>query len=168
MYGPQMGTVEVRIDPFEAADLDAVVELSLAAWAPVFESIREAMDADVFDVFYPDWREEQARAVTEACRSDEMTTRVARMGAHVVGFAASKMHDDGVLGEIHMIAVDPGHQRHGVARALTADALDILREAGAQVAMVDTGGDPGHAPARATYEDAGFRALPIARYFKKL
>jgi hypothetical protein len=36
------------------------------------------------------------------------------------------------------------------------------------VAMVETGADPGHGPARRTYEKAGFEQLPIARYFKKL
>jgi RimJ/RimL family protein N-acetyltransferase len=36
------------------------------------------------------------------------------------------------------------------------------------IAMVETGGDPGHAPARAAYEKAGFRVLPLARYFRKL
>jgi hypothetical protein len=36
------------------------------------------------------------------------------------------------------------------------------------VAMVETGGDPGHAPARHTYEKQGFRLFPVARYFKKL
>jgi hypothetical protein len=34
--------------------------------------------------------------------------------------------------------------------------------------MVETGGDPGHAPARRTYESAGSRLFPIARYFNKL
>ena len=43
-----------------------------------------------------------------------------------------------------------------------------MKEQGVSVVMVDTGGDPGHAPARATYEKAGFRILPIARYFKKI
>jgi hypothetical protein len=36
------------------------------------------------------------------------------------------------------------------------------------VAMVETGGDPGHAPARDLYEQIGFTLLPIARYFKAL
>jgi RimJ/RimL family protein N-acetyltransferase len=36
------------------------------------------------------------------------------------------------------------------------------------VAMVKTGGDPGHAPARRVYEKAGYTFLPIARYFKNL
>jgi len=34
--------------------------------------------------------------------------------------------------------------------------------------MVKTGGDPGHAAARRTYEKAGCTLLPIARYFKPL
>jgi hypothetical protein len=43
-----------------------------------------------------------------------------------------------------------------------------MKASGMSVAMVETGGDPGHAPARHTYEKAGFKVLPIARYFKKL
>jgi hypothetical protein len=34
--------------------------------------------------------------------------------------------------------------------------------------MVETGGDPGHAAARASYEAAGFERWPVARYFKSL
>lgn len=36
------------------------------------------------------------------------------------------------------------------------------------VAMVETGGEPGRARSRHTYEKAGFELLPVARYFKKL
>lgn len=43
-----------------------------------------------------------------------------------------------------------------------------MKEAGMSIAMVETGGDPGHAPARHTYEKAGFGLFPVARYFKKL
>jgi hypothetical protein len=43
-----------------------------------------------------------------------------------------------------------------------------MKEAGMSVAMVETGGDPGHAPARHIYEKAGFGLFPVARYFKKL
>jgi hypothetical protein len=34
--------------------------------------------------------------------------------------------------------------------------------------MVETGSDPGHAPARATYENAGMKLITVARYFKRL
>jgi hypothetical protein len=51
---------------------------------------------------------------------------------------------------------------------MTEFALERLEEAGMKIALVETGGDPGHAAARHTYEKAGFVLLPIARYFKNL
>jgi hypothetical protein len=47
-------------------------------------------------------------------------------------------------------------------------ALDWIKDAGMTVAMVESGGDAGHAPAKRTYEKAGFSLLPVARYFKAL
>jgi len=72
------------------------------------------------------------------------------------------------MGEISMLAVDPDHQGGGIGTALTEFALDRLKDAGMKVAVVETGGDPGHAAARRTYEKAGHVLLPIARYFKEL
>lgn len=94
---------------------------------------------------------------------------VAEAGASAVGFVAIELHHpERDMGEISMLAVDPDHQGGGVGIALTEFALDRLRDAGMKVAMVETGGDPGHAAARRTYEKAGFVLLPIARYFKNL
>jgi len=41
-----------------------------------------------------------------------------------------------------------------------------MRQHGMDIAVVETGGDPGHAPARAAYEASGFTLLPIARYLQ--
>jgi len=89
-------------------------------------------------------------------------------GSQTLGFVALKLHSEEHLGEIYMIAVDPESQRRGIATALTKHALAWFKGSGMTTVMVDTGGDPGHAPARHTYESAGFRPFPIARYFKKL
>jgi GNAT superfamily N-acetyltransferase len=78
------------------------------------------------------------------------------------------LHRDQCLGEIAMLAVDPNYQRIGVGTALTTFALGWIKDAGMSVAMVETGADPGHAPARHTYEKAGYRRVPVTRYFKKL
>ena len=69
-------------------------------------------------------------------------------------------------GEIDMIAVDPASQREGVGRALTEHALQQIRDAGCRVAVVGTGGDRGHAPARALYESCVFTGLPLVNYFR--
>ena len=65
-------------------------------------------------------------------------------------------------------SVDPEAQGRGVGGALTEFATGRLRERGMRVAMVETGGDPGHAAARHVYERAGYQLLPVARYFKNL
>lgn len=67
-----------------------------------------------------------------------------------------------------MLAVDPDHQSEGVGGALTQFATDWLRRSGMSVALVETGGDPGHAAARHLYEHLGYTSLPVARYFRAL
>jgi GNAT superfamily N-acetyltransferase len=73
-----------------------------------------------------------------------------------------------LLGEIVMVAVDPRAQGRGVGSALTEHATAWLREQGMRVAMINTGGDPGHEPARRTYDRLGFRSFPNALYFRAL
>jgi acetyltransferase, GNAT family len=48
------------------------------------------------------------------------------------------------------------------------DAFTLIQASGMDMVMVETGGDPGHQPARDAYESAGFERWPVARYFKKL
>jgi ribosomal protein S18 acetylase RimI-like enzyme len=160
--------MELRIEPYDARHLDAVVRLSLRAWAPVFASLQNVMDLDVFQEFYPDWRVNQQKAVADVCAAEETHVWVAIDAGQTAGFVAVKLHSESRMGEIYMIAVDPDFQSRGIGSALTAFALAWMKDAGMSVAMVETGGDPGHAPARHTYEKMGFRLLPIARYFKKL
>jgi ribosomal protein S18 acetylase RimI-like enzyme len=158
----------VTIRPLEGRDVASVVALSLRAWEPVFDSLRAALGEGLFARMHPDWRQDQRRAVEEACADGQLTVWVAEVDGDVVGFVATRTDAASRLGEIHMVAVAPEHQRQGIGGALTRVASDQLAEAGMAVAMVETGGDPGHAPARATYEQAGFTLLPIARYFKVL
>ena len=147
---------------------DAIVDLSLRAWEPVFASIETVMDPAVFRAQHPDWRASQRKTVEESCADTATSVWVALENDAVVGFAALTTHTEDSMGEIYLIAVDPDHQRQGVARALTEHSLEQFRRAGLTTVMVDTGGDPGHLPARRTYEAAGFRELPISRYFKAL
>jgi ribosomal protein S18 acetylase RimI-like enzyme len=158
----------MQIKPYDSSHVDAIVRLSLRAWSPVFDSLKVALDADVYQTFYPDgWRVSQEKSVRDTCASADMKIWVAIEAGVIAGFIAIRFHE-GKLGEIYMIAVDPDYQRRGIAMDLTDFAVERMKEAGMQIAMVETGGDPGHAPARAAYQKAGFRALPLARYFRKL
>ena len=157
----------MQIRNFEPCDVEAVVRLSLRAWAPVFASLEQAMDPEVFRDFYPDWRQCQKKAVEEVCADKNANVWVAEENGEVAGFAAVFLRSP-TFGEIYMIAVDPDFQRRGIATALTEVAVNWMRARGVTVAMVETGGDPGHAPARRAYEKSGFKLLSVARYFKKL
>ena len=159
-----------RIRPFDDRDAEAVVDLSLRAWAPVFASLERVLGDDVFGRLHPDWREDQRRAVEHVLAEKEGRVWVADMGAGVVvGFVSIGVFDaERSMGEISMLAVDPDYQGGGIGTALTEFALEGLKDSGMKVAVVETGGDPGHAPARRAYEKAGLVLLPIARYFKNL
>lgn len=120
-------------------------------------------------LLHPDWRASQADAVRQVCTADDTKVWIAENDGQVVGFVALSTFDaDRKIGEIAMLAVEPDQQRRGIGRALTEHGLSELRAAGMVVAMVETGGDPGHEPARLTYQSAGFTNLPISRYFKAL
>ncbi len=161
--------MELRIEPYHARHLAAVIQLSLRAWTPVFASLQQVLNADVYQTFYPTgWQASQQRAVEEVCTDDGTQVWVAVDAGAPVGFVAVKLHATDRLGEIYMIAVDPAVQGHGIGSALIDVACAWMKETGMSIAMIDTGGDPGHAPARHTYAKAGFELLPVARFFKQL
>lgn len=160
--------MEVVFRPFTASHADEVVALSIRAWGPVFDSIRGTVGDAIFSRLYPNWMEDQEDAVRAACAGHAGTTWVAEFEAKVRGFVVVVLHDKSPIGEIEMLAVDPASQRCGVGRALTDFAIDRIKDSGKAVAMVSTGGDPGHGPARRTYASAGFTLMPIHRYLMAL
>ncbi|RBY76396.1 GNAT family N-acetyltransferase [Geodermatophilus sp. TF02-6] len=152
------------------ADLDAVVALALDAWTPVFASMTAAMGAAAFRLVYPDWRSAQATAVAEVCRAPGNDVWVADLDGEPVGFVAVRWTEEGAtpVGEVEMIAVAPGSQRSGIGSLLLDRAVAEMTARGVPLAVIGTGGDPGHAPARALYERHGFTGLPLMRYYRPL
>ena len=122
-----------------------------------------------YQTFYPDnWRVSQQKAVKDVCAAEDTNVWVAIDAGATVGFVAVKLHSEDSMGEIYMVAVDPDFQGRGIGSALIEFALDRMKDAGMSIAMVETGGDSGHAPARHAYEKSGFELWSVARYFKKL
>ncbi len=155
----------MQIRQFQVSDIEAVVQLSLRAWAPVFASIRVAMHPELYERSYPDgWEASQRQCVEDACRETDGWTAVD--GGEILGYVAIKTDAESKVGEIYLIAVDPAAQGRGIASQLTEFAVDRMKEAGMEVAMVETGADPGHEAARKTYEKAGFHGWAAVKYFK--
>jgi ribosomal protein S18 acetylase RimI-like enzyme len=157
------------IREFREDDLGAIIELSLRAWEPVFASVRQVLGDAIFLRLHQDWKEDQADEVRSACTNVEREVFVAEADGRPVGFvvvALNAFHEG--MGVIDIIGVDPAYQRRGISSRLTEFAIKHMRRCGMDIAVAETGGDPGHQPARAAYEAAGFTVLPIARYFRLL
>ncbi|WP_127553956.1 N-acetyltransferase [Actinoplanes sp. OR16] len=154
-----------HIRPLIAADVQAVVDLSLLAWEPVFVSFENVLGSTVFNLMYrPDWRTAQAAAVRTCCLADDAFVLNTDDGV-TAGFVVLRQDREESLGIIEMIAVHPEHQRRGHGRALMEFAIRRLTDQGLALINVGTGGDPGHAPARALYEAVGFTGLPLVNYY---
>jgi GNAT superfamily N-acetyltransferase len=161
--------MDASIREYRPADQEAVVELSLRAWSPVFASMREAVGDEIDELLHgDDWRRYQAADVEKTLTNDDMRIWVAESAGAVVAFVAVMLQVDDSMGQVWMLAVDPETQNHGLGTQLTEFATDWMRSAGMRLAMIGTGGDPGHAPARRTYEKAGYTPLPAVNYFKAL
>ena len=150
-------------------DIGRIVELSLLAWETVFDSFKHVLGGNIFPIVYPDWRQSQADVVEKICRDGEKyETLVAEVEGKVVGFLSFDINNENKTGEVQLLAVHPEYQNDGIGTKLNLVALEEMKAAGMNLAVVGTGGDEGHAPARRSYEKAGYRPLPLVRYYKDL
>jgi len=162
-----MNTAQAWIRPFADSDIEQIVELSLLAWEPVFESMEKVLGPRIFHLIWADWRKSQAEGVAGACRAtDKYHTLVAELDGRTVGFLSYELK--GETGEVVLLAVHPEFQKRGIATALNQAALGEMKAAGMKLAVAETGGEEGHAAARRAYEKVGYTGLPLVRYFKDL
>lgn len=158
-----------RIIAFTPAHTSQILALSMRAWAPVFGTFRPAVQDYVYANFYPEgWEVRQATDIGAFLEDEGDRVWLAMRDDALLGWVGIRIHAEDSMGEIYVLAVDPDHQRQGVAAALMDFAMERMRAEGMKMVMVETGDDPGHAPSRATYESAGFTRWPVARYFREL
>jgi ribosomal protein S18 acetylase RimI-like enzyme len=137
------------------------------AWVPVFRSFKQVLGPEIYSLIWPDWEKGQKEGVEKVCQDPEKySVWVADLDGTAVGFVAVKLHEDDKTGEIVLLAVHPDYQNRGIGTDLNVFALERMKESGMKMTVVETGGDPGHAPARRSYEKAGFTGLPLVRYYK--
>jgi len=150
----------------EVADLQ---DLAVLAWEPVFASFLQVLGAAIYPILYPDWRQRQRDTVAKVCANGSgMTVLVAETDGVVAGFIAYSVDPEEQSGEVELLAVHPHYQNRGIGTALNVRVLDEMKARGVRLAVVGTGGDHGHAPARRSYEKAGYTGLPLVRYYKAL
>jgi ribosomal protein S18 acetylase RimI-like enzyme len=161
--------MSVVIRPISDGDIEPVLQLSIRAWEPVFHSFEQVLGSNIFLKLYPDWQVNQRDAVRAVCEDTvKHSVWVADVDGTVAGFVACELKAEEKIGEVYMLAVDPAYQRRGIGGELNDFALQVFKDKGMKLALVGTGGEPGHAPARRAYERAGYTALPLVNYYKDL
>lgn len=159
------------IRSFRDSDLDTVLDIAVAAWQPIFASSKEIVGNELFELTHPDPDASKRAQVAGACRDDdprqvwvaesdcdkELATKgEGPPGAKIIGFIIVHMYLEREVAEIGNNAVSPAFQGRGIGAQMYAFVLERMREAGMKAAIVTTGGDDAHAPARRAYEKAGF------------
>jgi predicted N-acetyltransferase YhbS len=159
----------MHIRPYQPSDLPAILDLSLLAWEPVFTAWQRILGPSLYPIaISPDWRKTQKEGVEKVCTDPKIIPWVAEMEGKVIGFIAYEHNETTKTGEVMLLAVHPAYQNGGIGTELNFLALEKFKETGMKLAVVGTGGDEGHAPARRSYEKAGYTGLPMVRYYKEL
>ena len=148
---------DLCIREFEAADLESLQQIRAAAFEPVFRSFRETVGAQISAIALASEEADQTELLARLCGTDSPEkVYVALLNGKVVGFVSIALDEKNRIGEIGLNAVHPDQAGQGIGTSLYEFALDEMKRAGMGVAVVATGGDPSHAPARRAYEKAGF------------
>ena len=157
------------IGSYQKTHRQELLDFSIRAWTSVFPALKQEVPAFVYECFYPDgWKPRQLADLAKVLDEEPDNIDVAFEEDKPVGWVCTRLHPEDSMGEIHVLVVDPDHQRQGIGQLLLKHSKQRVRSAGMSMLMVETVEDVGHAPARKLYELNGFEKWPVARYFLDL
>lgn len=149
----------MTLRPAVADDLPCLQRIRAAAFAPVFASFRAMLGDALYEAVQAREDRAQRQLLTELLAAgSEWELYVTEVAGAVVAFVAVRLDAQTRVGEIGLNAVHPDHAGQGIGTTMYRFALQRMKKTGMTAAMVATGGDPSHAPARRAYEKAGFAA----------
>ena len=161
-----MNTEIKIVEPAEEY-IEKACEITAKAWIPIREVNKEILGKDIYNFLHENWQEVKKEAVRNSlCAGKGL---IAICGDKVMGFTTYEIHEKTKCGEILNNAVSPDARGLGIAGKLNGALLNLFKEKGCITAMVSTGLDDGHAPARRAYEKLGFsKNLPQVEYYMDL
>ena len=141
-----------------AEDMDRVGQIAREAWVRIHDSLTEILGEELHDILSANWEEIKEAGVRAHWERHPEWFHVvgpAETG-EVIAFVSYTIDETRSMGKIGNNGVAPEVQGKGIGTAMYSYVLDLFRDAGLKYAMVGTGLDEGHAPARRAYEKAGF------------
>ena len=165
----QLDRRSLTIRAFEPNDLAVLQSIRKAAFAPVFESFRSIAGEQIAALAFTHADAEQAKLLDDICapQSGHRVFVVCDDGESV-GFVSITTDSTTRTGEIGLNAVHPKHAGRGIGAWMYEYVLAQMKELGMLLAVVGTGGDSSHAPARRAYEKVGFGPTIPSVYLYKL
>ncbi len=151
-------------------DLVRLTELTIETFGPFYEdSFRPLVGETIFANQHGNWRDDYRKQVAELHDpAQHRYVAAAEEDGVLAGYVAWSIDPVRRNGSIVILAVAADHRRSNVGTALCEHAFGAMRQHGAEVVEIGTGGDEFHAPARALYESLGCIQLPVAVYYRKL
>lgn len=159
--------MDIKIIPCEDKYIEDAIKLTYIAWQPIFDGYRNVLGEEMFNVFYSGWKETKYKRVYEGLTSER--GYIALIENKVAGFIFYIVDELTKTGIIEENAIANEFRGLGIAHKMYDFVFDKMRGEGMVYAMVSTGLDDAHAPARKAYEKAGFdKGIGNIRYYKEL
>jgi GNAT superfamily N-acetyltransferase len=157
------------VRPMRPDEAQRIEDIAAAAWAPIYANFHALQEKAVGCVVRRSSLDDKRRQVREFATNYAKWVLVTELGGEVVGFVTYTLDRERRIGTIGNNAVAPGHAGRGIGSAQYERVLQVFRDEGMEYAVVVTGLDEAHAPARRAYEKAGFvQVLPHVEYMRRL
>ena len=130
--------MELSIRSIREHDLQALEELAVLAWEPVFASVHTVLGPEIDAILPPDWRQRQREEVRHCCADTPgAVVLIAEVDGAVAGFIAYELDHDTQRGVVDLLAVHPDYQNRGIGTELNRIVLERMRQAGMRIAIGD-------------------------------
>ena len=163
----EKNNAEIVIERTLPEQIEALCELSVKAWQPVFDERVRLLGKELYDCFFSEWKEAKKKDIERNLRENIGYT--ALVNGEIAGFMIYIRDNASKTAIIDALAVDPEYGGLGIGTKLCLYVKEQMKKDGMMYAVVTTGLDDAHAPARHTYEKMGFeKGLPSVKYFMNL
>lgn len=121
--------MDIHIRPIRTADNDAMYELTILAFSPIFASFIKILGSEIYEIIWPDWKASKKNRIRKLCQEDsQYFTFVAELDGAVVGFITYDLNNETKTGTIQLLAVHPDYQCQGIGTELNKFALSKMKK----------------------------------------